>query len=147
MAETYADAAEVLIASGEPGRHQFDEPALHLAEQALELALKGFLRASGRRPDELKAYGHRLPDLLEGCRSCGLDETLLRDPDIIRVVETLVDVGTSGHGFRYPCNAANRWIEPGLALIVVRRILVVTKECCTFDRMLSAPSEPTAASD
>lgn len=137
MAKTYADAAEVLNAAGEPGCHQFDEPVLHLTEQAIELALKGFLRGAGRSPADLKAFSHRLPDLLKACMSYGLDESFLCVRDTIRVVDTLVAVGKSEHGFRYPCNAANRWVEPAVAVSVATQLISVVKERCTNNCLMT----------
>ncbi|MBP2312624.1 hypothetical protein [Azospirillum soli] len=132
MAETYAEAAQVLIDAGEPGRHHFDEPVLHLTEQAIELALKAFLRGSGRSAKVLRDFGHRLAALLDECRACGLDESILDGCDTMHVINVLVAVGKSGQGFRYPCNETNLWIEPHIALSVARRLLIVVQERCTL---------------
>lgn len=146
MAETYADAAEVLITSGEPSSHQFDEPALHLIEQSIELALKGFLRGADWPPKKLEAFGHRLRNLAEACRSCGMDESFLASHDTIRVVDAFVALGKSGHGLRYPCNEACVWIEPSVALAVARRLLAIIKDRCTLERQKVAFGQLSDAS-
>lgn len=149
MAGTYADAAQILIDAGEPGQHQFDEPALHLAEQAIELALKGFLRGAGQSPDDLKGFGHNLTKLLNECSKCGLNKSFLADNDTMRVIRVLEQVGKEGQGFRYPCNADNKWVEPNVAVSIAKRLIdLVKKQCTTGDlSAVSALIHPSVPSD
>lgn len=99
---TYQAAGDVLcnVLYDQTKNHHGLDPLYTLYFHAVELALKGLLRAHGRTTGDLFDMKHDLPKLYAECekRLTGLDATARRS---IRDVISLLDHGNKDQGFRY----------------------------------------------
>lgn len=124
--KAYQQAANQLVRVA--GELNVTAPIYYLYCHAIELALKGYLRAHGVTLDELKGLRHRLQPLLKRARTHGLDQGTPTKGYID--LTAALDAYIKEHEFRYVITSLKRLPMLNALRDATERLLSATRATC-----------------
>ena len=128
-AKEFADAAKQLAPAPGPMPSVATDACYYLAAHAIELGLKGYLRAKGFELRELKDIGHNLGDALMRASACGLMTKVSLTPADLEAV-ALIDGYYRAKELEYRVTGFVRYPDVHVLLSVLEKLLSGVKADC-----------------